>query len=438
MWIGIRIGACYVVGMADLHAAGIMMARMVRPAYEERFACIGPACEDTCCVGWSVNLDQATWEKYQTIAPGPLRTLMESGVERLDGPGQTPGTFARVKMGPEKACPLLNAQRLCQIQVELGEEFLSRTCATYPRIVHVIDGAAEKTLSLSCPEAARLVLLTPDLLSAHAGFAEQMPWAEDEPGGAGVRVRLLGHFWAIREFVLWLLTNRTYPLWQRLFLLGIFVRRMDALARGEANRTFGEVLHDFRAAVDEGSLRASMETIQPDLPLQLEMVLRLASLQLPRSFVGERFQQTARIFAAGVGNGAGATMASLTARYGEAYERFYAPFFAGRPHILENLLINSVFRLLFPFGHRAGKLHAEPVMAREFALLASQFALLKGLLIGVAGFYGEAFSEEHVVYTVQAASKHFEHHPQFLEEAHGVLVSGGLDNVRGLTMLIRN
>jgi len=413
---------------------------MVRPGYSERFACIGPACEDTCCVGWSVHFDQASWEKYQTMPAGPLRSLIESSVERLpqDAPGRPPEAFARVKMDPEKACPILNEQKLCQIQVEHGEEFLSRTCAIYPRIVHKIDGVEEKALSLSCPEAARLVLLTPNLLAAHTDGGEQMPWPEEAPGLAGARVPLLGYFWPIREFVLWLLANRGYPLWQRLFLLGIFVRRLDALARGEVNRTFGELLGDFKAAVDVGSLRASMETIQPDLPLQLEMVLRLASLQLPRSFVGERFQQVARAFAAGVGNGPGATMASLAERYAGAHERFYAPFFAVRPHILENLLINAVFRMLFPFGHAAGKLHAEPDMAREFALLATQFALIKGLLIGVAGFCGGGFTEEQVVFTVQAASKHFEHHPQFLEEAHAVLVSCELDNVRGLTMLVRN
>jgi lysine-N-methylase len=437
----VRLGECYVLRVPDVFLNTTdVTTRMVRPVYAERFACIGPACEDTCCIGWSVHFDQAAWEKYQTLPAGPLRSLIEISVERLplDAPVQPPGAFARVKMEPGRACPLLNEQKLCQIQVEHGEEFLSRTCATYPRIVHKIDDVEEKALSLSCPEAARLVLLTPNLLAVHANDTEQMPWAEEASGLAEARVSLLGHFWPIREFVLWQLMNREYPLWQRLFLLGIFVRRLDALARGELKRTFSEVLRDFKAAVDVGSLRASMESIQPDLPLQLEMVLRLASLQLPRSFVGERFQQTARAFAAGVGNGPGATMASLAERYADAHERYYAPFFAARPHILENLLINGVFRMLFPFGHTAGKLHAEPDMAREFALLATQFALIKGLLIGVAGFCGGGFSEEQVVFTVQAASKHFEHHPQFLDEAHAVLVSCGLDNVRGLTMLVRN
>jgi hypothetical protein len=39
---------------------------------------------------------------------------------------------------------------------------------------------------------------------------------------------------------------------------------------------------------------------------------------------------------------------------------------------------------------------------------------------------------------VQAASKHFEHHPEFLNMAHVLLVESGLDGARGLAILLRN
>ena len=74
----------------------------------------------------------------------------------------------------------------------------------------------------------------------------------------------------------------------------------------------------------------------------------------------------------------------------------------------------------------------------EFALLAAQFVLMRGLLIGVAGFHAEAFSAGHVVDTVQAATKHFEHHPEFLKLAHALLVERGMDGARGLAILLRD
>jgi lysine-N-methylase len=403
----------------------------------DRFQCIGPACEDSCCVGWSVYFDQATWNKYQLIPAGSLRTLIDENVIPLPPESATAGWHARVQMKPDNSCPFLNPANLCQIQAEQGAEYLSTTCATYPRIIHRIDGVAETSLSLSCPEAARLVLLNPPLstVSSPSPALDSDATENQPPSGP---VSLLPHFWEIRAFTLELLTSRNYALWQRLFLVGIFARRMDALARGELDRSFSVVLHDFRAAVSTGILRQSMDAIPPDLPLQLEMVLRLGSLQLPRSHIGQRFIETAQAFSRGLGHSPGATMATLLNGYAEAHKLYYQPLFEQHPHILENLLLNIVFRSLFPYGQKSGALNTGPTMAREFELMACQFALFKGLLIGVSGFYREAFSIDHVIRTIQSASKHFEHHPRFLDEAHALLASAQLDNVRGLTMLLRN
>jgi lysine-N-methylase len=60
------------------------------------------------------------------------------------------------------------------------------------------------------------------------------------------------------------------------------------------------------------------------------------------------------------------------------------------------------------------------------------------LLIGVAGFHREQFAATHVIHTVQAAAKHFEHHPEFLSSAYILLVESGMDGARGMAILLRN
>jgi lysine-N-methylase len=413
----------------------------IRPEYSGQFRCIGPACEDSCCIGWGVYFDQAACEKYKQLPDGPLKVLIETHVapEPL---GSLPARFARVQLTDVHACPFLNAEKLCQIQVEHGEEYLSTTCAVYPRMVNRVDGFEEKALALSCPEAARLVLLTPDLLEAARVGRELRFWLDGMSSRPEELIQgataMMGYFWPIRAFVLGLLTNRDYELWHRLFLLGVFTRRMSALARGELDRGFLTILREFDAAVDSGALRGAMETIPADLNLQLDLVLRLAGLRLARTHVGQRFLDTVEEFKKGIGNGPGSTMESLIACYAEAHDRWYEPFVRAHPHVLENLLVNAVFRSLFPFGSKDGEVNTAPDMERAFALLVSHFALMKGLLIGVAGCYCEEFGAEQVVRTVQSASKHFEHHTGFLDEAYALLVARGLNNARGLTMLVRN
>jgi lysine-N-methylase len=415
---------------------------LIRPDYAANFHCISSSCEDTCCQGWSVPIDQATHEKYQNLPASPLRTLIDASILIAPDGAAKPATFAKIRMNAaSNQCPMLSEDRLCGIQAEYGEALLSHTCATYPRIVHSTGGQEVTALALSCPEAARLVLLSPDLLNQAPCNPSQEATTEQHDGGNEAPenpTALLPHSELILASVLALVRNRTYPLWQRLFLLGVFCRRLDSIAKGELQRTVPAFLHDFEVTVGNGALITAMESLPLDRKAQLDVVLQLAGMLLHRSNIRPRFVECIQAFTTGIGNGPGATLESLTDQYALAYDLAYAPFFVRHPHILENYLINTILRCQFPFGKEGSKAGATPSLTREFALLTAQFALMKGLLIGVAGFHREAFSTEHVVHTIQAASKHFEHHPEFLNEAHALLVENQMDGARGLAILLRN
>jgi lysine-N-methylase len=406
----------------------------IRTAYAESFRCIGAECEDTCCEGWNVPIDQATYEKYQQLAPSPLRTLINDNILMMPE-GAKPATFAMIQINGANPCPLLSADRMCRIQTELGESFLSHTCAIYPRLAQTIGGIEEMALSLSCPEAARLVLLTPGLLTQ----ADLQPDSALAGASAGKgAAMLLGWFWPIRKAVLALVRNRSYPLWQRLFLLGVFCRRLDTIASGELKRSVPEFLGGFQASIATGTLRTAMETLPLDRSAQLDVVLRLAGMLLHRSSIRPRFIACVEAFTKGIGNGPGATLESLTGHYAQAHDRYYAPFFSRHPQILENYLINTILRCRFPFGQEGAPAEAQFSLAREYALLTAQFALMKGFLIGAAGSHREAFSAAHAVHTVQAISKHFDHHPEFLDLAYQLLAESQMNGARGLAILLRN
>jgi lysine-N-methylase len=410
-----------------------------QPDYSNDFRCIGPACEDSCCEQWTVPVDQGMFEKYQALPAGPLRTIIDENILRSPEPAQVNGgpaaaAFAQIRMNASHKCPLLSANGLCQIQVEHGEELLPRTCADYPRITYCIDGVTEKALSLSCPEAARLVLLNPQLLTGAAQDGG-LRMGDDR---AHKGDPCLPYFWSIRNTALALVQNRVYPLWQRLFLLDLLSRRFDAIAPGERSARVPWLLADFEATVATGRLQATLNALPEDHTKQLDLVLLLAGMLLQRSYIRPRFMECVQAFTRGIGNGAGATLESLTACYAAAHNRYYAPFFQKHPYILENYLINTMFRCRFPFGRDWEKTGAAPSMTRESVLLTAQFALMKGLLIGVSGFHREEFSSAHVVHTMQAASKHFEHHTEFLNGAHALLVEKRMDGQLGLAILLRN
>ena len=76
------------------------------------------------------------------------------------------------------------------------------------------------------------------------------------------------------------------------------------------------------------------------------------------------------------------------------------------PYLLENYLVNHVFRARFPVS-KGGPLPSNPL--NEYVFMCLEFSAIKGLLIGSAAHHRDAFSLEHVVKIVQSVMKALEH-----------------------------
>ena len=122
------------------------------PHYYKDFKCIGAVCTDTCCAGWEVVIDEKSYQYYKTV-PGDFG-------HRLKSTMLSTNEFSFVLQNGN--CPFLNENKLCDIYTELGKDKLCETCKTYPRFIEEYGDLREIGISLSCMEAARLILTNPE------------------------------------------------------------------------------------------------------------------------------------------------------------------------------------------------------------------------------------------------------------------------------------
>jgi lysine-N-methylase len=426
--------------------------------YAQRFRCIGPACEDTCCQGWKIPIDETALDRYQGLPDSPLKSQIVAAIAPAPRPSfspasspgsasdpDTPATIGAagpqpiLRLKDDGHCALLTSERLCSIHEQLGEEFLPAVCASYPRIQRQLGPVTETALALSCPEAARVVLLGPSLLSPWLLSSSLFDSAQSpQPVSSDAGSNAPAYYAEIRSTILALIGARNLQMWQRLFLVCLLCHRLDSIEAGRLRADNPDYLATFRTGANSGALVPQMESMPFDPQAQLDAVLRLAGLMLHRSRVTPRFAECVAAFTSGIGNGPSANLATLTAAYTTAYRQWFAPFERRHPHIFENYLINLVALQRFPFGRPSDPPSPGSGKAREFTRLIAQLALTRGLLIGVAGHLRESFSPGHVVHTVQAMSRHFDHHPEFLLRAQGLLAESRLDGIAGLSILLRN
>lgn len=123
------------------------------PDYYGQFLCIGGRCPQTCCTGWKIAIDDRTLRKYKKAAkcgcfPKAFRKKLSEDIDVRSG----------VFLSGSGRCPFLDREGLCEIYKKLGPESLCTTCRKYPRHMEDYGQLREVMLSLSCPEAARLIL----------------------------------------------------------------------------------------------------------------------------------------------------------------------------------------------------------------------------------------------------------------------------------------
>lgn len=123
----------------------------IYPDYYQDFHCLADKCTDSCCEKWEIVVDDESAYKYERTSGDIGKKLCSSIVIDDDGD--------RIFKLIDDKCPFLEKSGLCEIHRVLGENALCRTCKEYPRTVQDHGDIAEHDLSLSCPEAARLILL---------------------------------------------------------------------------------------------------------------------------------------------------------------------------------------------------------------------------------------------------------------------------------------
>lgn len=107
--------------------------------------------------------------------------------DSLDRYGKEPGEFGKRLRNSidweeecfyqnNSRCAFLNDKNLCDLYKELGPGALCDTCRMYPRHTEEYEGLRELSLSLSCPEAARIMLSCKDPVR----FLEEETEEEDD------------------------------------------------------------------------------------------------------------------------------------------------------------------------------------------------------------------------------------------------------------------
>ena len=187
------------------------------PDYYRQFRCTAGECEDTCCAGWQIVVDRKSLRRYWKEC-GDYRKKLRKSIRWL----------RRIfRQDDEKRCAFLTEKNLCEMYQKLGKKSLCRTCRLYPRHVEEFEGVREISLSISCPEVAKM------LMSRTEPVTFLIYEQEGEEDFDGFDPFLYSKLLDARSLFMGMIQNRNLPMINRIILcLGLALDMQNRVQRG--------------------------------------------------------------------------------------------------------------------------------------------------------------------------------------------------------------
>ena len=326
-----------------------------QPEYVDKFKCDGSKCNARCCKNWRIDIDAATYKKYSKLKPKSMAKEITSRMKFDDKHKAYVMT-----LNANGFCPMLTENNLCGIQLNYGVSFLSKTCSTYPRHTNAFGKFFERSLTMTCPVAAEMILFNQEPMTFE--FVEVPEKIHSRNGKIALARKIevsdiaADLMLEVQVAMISILQERTLSINQRLIVLCFFVDRLEEIY---SNGLDEEAIRKLIAVYE------SKEFLSEQVPLMLQSVSFNAEkfielmMNLLEAFYGVKEISTTiydRVFLTAVINTLNIkpdednqiSLTEIAANYerlAEARKKFWADYST----FLENYLVNELFFNLYPW-----------------------------------------------------------------------------------------
>lgn len=411
--------------MAILHPTRQILS--IVPVHLKQFNCIGSKCSDTCCAGWTVDIDKKTFNAYRQITQPELKHRMKSKLHR-SRQNKSDENYAKIELDSNTlSCPFIE-ENLCAVQRDLGEDLLSNTCFTYPRYSVNLGGVTQQALTLSCPEAARLALLTHDAFEftqVELNIRTESITVFDAKYGFTADQMNEARFFAIQ-----LLQAPSLVLWQKLAVLGVYCERLQELIHTKTTYMLSDVIAALEEVIASGLITQALEKLEPNYELQAVIFANIWKIKKGSNSHAQQRQMAFMLKGLGIDDETTEiTHDQLTKKYQVGLEKL-SEALQSAPKFLENYILSEIFREIFPFES------ASPV--KQYLKLMTRYGVVRWMLAMRCQASNTTATPEDLVETVQVFCRRYQHNQDFSRTVNNAFEKTGWDNVEKIYRFLKS
>ena len=401
--------------------------KMRYPRYFKEFKCIGGNCEDSCCIGWDIDIDKVTFKQYYKIQDKEMKRMFQKNVYNNDFCTSCDVDYGKVKLKADKRCPFLDEENYCIIYSKIGEEYLSNVCTSFPRIINKIDGYYEISLDVACPEAARIILLKEEGIKfkeSEENLGKHIVSSEIDTKSKKYNKSPIKYFKEIRDLSIKIIQNRKLNLSKRLYILGDFIYALE----DEIKDNYSNV-PKFIKKYDINLVNDNYEENKLNYPIQINFFKKMLEfLNVSKNVDSFSFKEYTKQIISGFKFDENAEISEYSEVYIKTFEDYNENFINNNSYIFENYLVNFIYNNIFPFSESES-------LFDGYIMLLTRYSFIRFYLVGKY-IYNKQESKESMVEFIQAFSKTIEHHKSYLIDSLEYIKENEFDNMEFAKILL--
>lgn len=380
-----------------------------QPQYYKDFQCTGDKCPVNCCYGWNIGWSK---EEYEKLTNAQMSDSLHEIIEQSFKPANNriSGIFDyQIKFTQNGKCPLLTENGLCSIQKELGTDYLSCICRTYPRQSFLLGNTVIRTCQCSCNNVIKLICSDENAMELEniaknqinkktEKFALSENWKEQDYFNHPA----LKYDRDLFEFFYAILSDRSRSIETSIVLAAVAARKIDEfIKKGRASR-IPEIIKALKPQLDDPAQTEKLENAKPNISLKANIAAALLKILKGSDiyqYVFENGVPSEEKFNEG------------TAKWNEVYK--------DRPFVMRNIALNLFISQRMPFRDKTLTLF------ENFCYLAAEMSVIKFLAAAVFAHF-DTVNEEMFEVAVSHIDRSFTHNELNVKKVIDVLRAAGI------------
>ena len=404
---------------------------VLSPSYMNKFKCIGEKCSDSCCVGWNIEIDKKSYQNYRKCTNKSFRVNLDLKIKR-NRKSNSDSNYAKIILNEDNGkCPFLNEENLCDIYINMGQQYMSTTCSAYPRSHNKVNNILEESLTLSCPEAAKLVLDNESIMTFEEIMYDNKKTIIKKKIDTHKKIPqnyLEKYFWDLRIAAIDIIQNRNYSIDERIIVLGLLCDEINKFINNGSEDSILNIINKHITRVSNKSYKEFINDIPININIKVSLIRKIEGIKLLRG-VNEKLSNLLAKALFGIGCINGATNEDVFKKYLIAKDKYDNSVEKRYSYILENYLVNHIFKNTFPLTNRNN-------IFDEYILMCVYYSLIKFNLIGLSA--ERELDKEEIIDFIQKFSRGIEHDPNYIKTLYENFKESEIDNMAYMSILIKD